>query len=111
MGTVARTMSRGTKSTGWTDMVLASLRGVSISIRSRAIDTEGCLVSFRISSRHNILYYTSMLDPVKSTGESSIDVLVGDIDEVVDEVVWEKIGLVESNMKDIYDVVEVGVCE
>ena len=87
-------MSRGTKSTGWTDMVLASLGGVSISIRSRAIDTGG-----------------SMLDPVKSTGECSINVLVGDIDEVVDEGVLEEVRLVESDMEDIYDVVEVGVCE
>ena len=111
MGTVARTMSRGTKSTGWTDMVLASLGGVSISIRSRAIDTGGCSVSFRVSGRHNVLYYTSMLDPVKSTGESSIDVLVGNIDEVVNEGVSEEVRLVESDMEDIYDVVEVGVCE
>ena len=111
MGTVAQTMSRGTKSTGWTDMILASLGGMSISNRSRAIDTEGCSVSFWVSSCHNILYYTSMLDPVKSTGESSIDVLVGDVEEVVDVVVWEEVRLVKGDMEDVYDVVEVGVCE
>ena len=52
-----------------------------------------------------------MLDPVKSTGEGSIDVLVGDVEEVVDVVVWEEVRLVKGDMEDIYDVVEVGVCK
>ena len=77
--------------------------------KSNAIETGGCLV--RIDCVCNVLYYTSMLDPVKSTGECSVNVLVGDVDEVVDEGVLEEVRLVESDMEDIYDVVEVGVCK
>ena len=86
MGTVVRTMSRGTKSTGWADVVLASLGGVSISIRSRAIDTGGCSVSFRISSRHNVLYYTSRLVPVVCAGDCFVDVDVDIFEERMDIV-------------------------